>query len=227
MYHRHIDTMRLGGCHHNAECRDQDDLASYFLDSTKTLKRYLLMNLSSWKSLILVYMLPWIGCIQQILSALLFWDCGNYCTLGKIQPWPTIHLGPLNSNPGLNFTSGRIIFHHPSHEQSVFVYYNLCKDSCSLIVWIALIIFTICSFWGPLFSTEYKNYLTYAFSIHIYISSVSFLIILFSISIFIFQLYLNFQVMHMMSVDTWVDFSHFMPIITSFLMGKTWPYWTI
>ena len=35
----------------------------------------------------------------------------NYCTLGKIQSWPTIHLG-LN-------------FHHSPHEQWIFVYYKM------------------------------------------------------------------------------------------------------
>ena len=34
----------------------------------------------------------------------------NYCTLGKTQPWPTIHLGlraSVNSRPRLSFTSGQ------------------------------------------------------------------------------------------------------------------------
>ena len=33
----------------------------------------------------------------------------NYCTLGKTQSWPTIHLGPtgLISRLGLSFTSGQ------------------------------------------------------------------------------------------------------------------------
>ena len=52
----------------------------------------------------------------------------NYCTLGKIQPWPTIHLGPnrprVNSRPRLNFTSGTIIYPHSPHEQSIFVWYD-------------------------------------------------------------------------------------------------------
>ena len=51
----------------------------------------------------------------------------NYCTLCKIQPLPTIHLGPtrasLKSRHRLNFTSGTIIFHHFPHEQSIFVQY--------------------------------------------------------------------------------------------------------
>ena len=34
----------------------------------------------------------------------------NYCTLGKIQPWPTIHPGDNN-------------FPLSPHEQSIFVYY--------------------------------------------------------------------------------------------------------
>ena len=44
----------------------------------------------------------------------------SYCNLGKIQPWPTIHLGPtysLNNRPRLNFTYGTIICHHSLHEQ--------------------------------------------------------------------------------------------------------------
>ena len=51
----------------------------------------------------------------------------NYCTLGKIQPCPTIHSALralVNSRPRLNFTSGTIIFHHSPHEQSIFVYYQ-------------------------------------------------------------------------------------------------------
>ena len=43
--------------HHNAEWRDRDNLASYVLASIKTLKRYLLFNLSTWQSPILVYTL--------------------------------------------------------------------------------------------------------------------------------------------------------------------------
>ena len=34
----------------------------------------------------------------------------NYCTLGKTQHWPTIHLGlqaSVNSRPRLSFTSGQ------------------------------------------------------------------------------------------------------------------------
>ena len=34
----------------------------------------------------------------------------NYCTLGKTQPWPIIHLGPTglgDSRPRLSFTSGQ------------------------------------------------------------------------------------------------------------------------
>ena len=50
----------------------------------------------------------------------------NYCTLSKIQPWPTIHLSP---RPRLNFTSGIIIFHHSPHEQSIFVYYMHLKQT--------------------------------------------------------------------------------------------------
>ena len=52
----------------------------------------------------------------------------NYCTLGKIQPWPTRFTSALwasvNSRPRLNFTSDTILFHHSPHEQSIFVYYT-------------------------------------------------------------------------------------------------------
>ena len=47
----------------------------------------------------------------------------NYCTQGKIQPWPTIHWD-LYSRSRLNFTSGTIIFHHSPPEQSIFVVWS-------------------------------------------------------------------------------------------------------
>ena len=50
-------SMWLEGCHHNSEWRAQGDFASYVFASTQMLKRYLLINLSSWQSLILVYIL--------------------------------------------------------------------------------------------------------------------------------------------------------------------------
>ena len=72
------------------------------------------------------YGLPWMGCMKQMLTALLcrkWWR--NYCDFGKIQPWPTIYRGPyFYSRPRLNFTSGTIyFFHHSPLEQSIFVYY--------------------------------------------------------------------------------------------------------
>ena len=41
-----LEVMWLGGHHHNAEWRGWDDLASYVIALIKTLKRYLLFNLS-------------------------------------------------------------------------------------------------------------------------------------------------------------------------------------
>ena len=43
------EVMWLGRRHHNAEWRGRDDLTSYVFASIKTLKRYLLFNLSSWR----------------------------------------------------------------------------------------------------------------------------------------------------------------------------------
>ena len=50
------------------------------------------------------------GCIKQILAALLFRMVENYCTLGKTQPWllfTSALWASVNSRPGLSFTSGQ------------------------------------------------------------------------------------------------------------------------
>ena len=74
----------------------------------------------------------WMGCIKQILTALLF---GEWWKM--IVPSVKFNLGLLfilalqasvNSRPRLNFTTGTIIFHHSSHEQSIFVSYTLRRS---------------------------------------------------------------------------------------------------
>ena len=69
--------------HHNAEWRGRDDLASYVFASIKTLKRYLLFNLSTWQSPILVF---------TLLKKLLFSGKGVVHHLGDVTfDIPMIH----------------------------------------------------------------------------------------------------------------------------------------
>ena len=77
---------------------------------------------SAWTKNLLV------GCMKQILTALLFGEWEKI-----IVPSVKFNIGLLftsalrvsvKSRLRLNFTSGTIIFHHSPHEQSIFVYYT-------------------------------------------------------------------------------------------------------
>ena len=60
----------------------------------------------------------WMGCIKQILAALLFREWWKI-----IVPSVKFNLGWISPSGRLNFSEGTIIFHHSPHEQSIFLYY--------------------------------------------------------------------------------------------------------